>query len=185
MAGFVAAAALALPVSLAELKADGRIATSEEDALLAGLARAATDLCESFTGSLLIAREVSETVAAGTAWTRLGAAPVRSIGPVAAIGLDGAEALLPADGYAVDIDAAGDGWVRLTAARTERRLQVSYVAGLAGDANGVPEALRLGIARLAIHYFASRDTEKPGSPPAAVTALWRPWRRLRLGQNPR
>jgi len=181
MGGFVAAPAPALPVSLAELKADARIATSEEDALLAGFARAATDLCERFTGTVLIAREVKEIVPAGGAWTRLGAAPVRSIDAVAALAPGGEEVALAVGHYAVDIDAAGEGWVRLLAARGEKRLKVAYTAGLATDPNGVPEALRRGIARLALHFHARRDAADPEAPPAAVTALWRPWRRLRLG----
>jgi uncharacterized phiE125 gp8 family phage protein len=181
MAGFVAAPASALPVGLAELKADARIATSDEDALLAGFARAATDLCEQFTGLLLVSRQVSEVVAASVAWVRLGAAPVQSIETVSALQPDGSAMLLTTDAYAIDIDAGGEGWVRLTAGRQEPRLKVTYFAGLASEANGVPEALRQGIARLAVHNYARRDTAEPGAPPAAVTALWRPWRRLRLG----
>lgn len=181
MTGFVASAAPVLPVGLAELKADARIGTSDEDALLAGFARAATDLCERFTGSLLIARAVTEIVPARAVWTRLGASPVRSIENVSAVGADGEAALLSPGAYAIDIDAAGEGWVRLTAARGEARLKVAYVAGLAADGNGVPEALRQGIVRLAVHSYARRDAAEPGAPPAAVTALWRPWRRLRLG----
>lgn len=181
MAGFVPEAAPVLPVGLAELKAEARIATSDEEALLAGFARASADLCERFTGALLIARPVSEIVSASGAWIRLGAAPVRSIEAVAALGADGVEAVLPGDGYAVDIDAAGEGWVRLLATRPERRMMVRYVAGLASDPNGIPEALRQGIARLALHSFARRDAPDLQTPPAAVTALWRPWRRVRLG----
>ncbi len=181
MAGFVASAAPVLPVGLAELKADARIATSEEDALLAGFARAATDLCEQFTGTLLISRPVSEVVPASAAWTRLGAAPVRSIETLSALGVGEAATVLPAEAYAIDIDAAGDGWVRLTEARSEKRLKVTYVAGLAVDGNGVPEALRQGIVRLALHSYARRDASEPAPPPAAVIALWRQWRRLRLG----
>jgi uncharacterized phiE125 gp8 family phage protein len=155
MGGFVAAPAPALPVSLAELKADARIVTSEEDALLAGFARAATDLCERFTGALLMARPVEEIVPASGTWTRLGAAPVRSIDGVTALAGDGQELPLAANDYSVDIDAS--------------------------DPNGVPEALRQGILRLALHSYARRDAADPEAPPAAVTALWRPWRRLRLG----
>ncbi len=179
MAGFVAAAAPVPVVALGEIKAEARIATSDDDALLAGLVRSATDLCERFTGILLIARPVEEIVPATTRWARLGAAPVRSIGSIAALASDGAESVLPAGAYAIDIDAAGEGWVRLTTGRAERRLKVSYVAGLASDPNGVPEALRRGIARLAIHGAGA--TEPAAPPPASVTALWRPWRRLRLG----
>lgn len=181
MASFVAVAMPELPVSLAELKAEARITTSEEDALLAGFVRAATELCEYFTGTLLVARPVSEILPTSSAWIRLGAAPVRAIEAVATLGPDSMETTLPAEDYAIDIDAAGAGWVRLIAARPERRLKVSYVAGLASEPNGVPEALRQGIARLALHSFARRDAAEPEAPPAAVTALWRPWRRLRLG----
>jgi uncharacterized phiE125 gp8 family phage protein len=106
---------------------------------------------------------------------------VRAIEAVAALEPDGREAALTTEAYAIDIDAAGEGWVRLLAARPERRLKVSYVAGLASEPNGIPEALRQGIARLALHSFARRDAPDPEAPPAAVTALWRPWRRLRLG----
>ena len=106
---------------------------------------------------------------------------MRSIESLSALGADGTTTLLPADAYAIDIDAAGEGWVRLTAARSEARVKVTYVAGLATDGNDVPEALRQGIVRLAVHSYARRDAAEPGAPPAAVTALWRPWRRLRLG----
>jgi uncharacterized phiE125 gp8 family phage protein len=181
MGAFIAVAAAALPVSLAELKAEARIATSEEDALLAGFVRAATDLCERFTGRLLIARAVTEIVPASAAWTRLGAAPVQSIEAVAALTSGGAEVPLAGDAYGIDIDAAGEGWVRLLAAREERRLTVTYAAGLAADAGDIPEALRQGIARLALHSYRQRDAGEMEAPPAAVTALWRPWRRLRLG----
>jgi len=177
MAGFVAAAAAVPVVTLGEIKAEARIATSDEDALFAALVRSATDLCERFTGTLLIARAVEEIVPAATRWTRLGAAPVRTIESVAVLADDGTETPVAAGSHAVDIDAAGEGWVRLTTGRPERRMKVRYVAGLAEDPNGVPESLRRGIARLAIHGAQSVDE----MPPAAVTALWRPWRRLRLG----
>ena len=181
MGAVVAEAAPALAVSLAELKAYLRVGTSEEDALLAGLARSATDLCERFTGRLLIARRIEEMLPAGRQWLRLGAGPVRAIEAVAALDETGGAEALAADAYAIDIDAAGEGWVRLTAARSERRLRVTYQAGLASDVNGVPEAMRQGIVRLTAHLYAHRDGAEAAPPPAAVTALWRPWRRLTLG----
>jgi uncharacterized phiE125 gp8 family phage protein len=51
---------------------------------------------------------------------------------------------------------------------------------MATDPNGLPEALRHGIVRLAAHLYSHRDEAEQAGPPAAVTALWRPWRRLRL-----
>ncbi|MGQ0588580.1 MAG: head-tail connector protein [Sphingosinicella sp.] len=176
-----AAAAPALPVSLAELKTYLRVGTSEEDALLVGLARSAAGLCESFTGRLLIARRIEEAVPASRQWRRLGAGPVRAIEAVAALDETGEAEPLAAEAYAIDIDAAGEGWLRLAAARSEKRLRVTYLAGLASDANGVPEAVRQGIVRLTAHFYAHRDRAEAAPPPAAVTALWRPWRRLTLG----
>ncbi|MEA3045871.1 MAG: hypothetical protein QOJ53_203 [Sphingomonadales bacterium] len=168
----------AAPIALAELKAYLRIATSDEDALLAALVRAAADTCEAFTGRALIVRALEEVLPAPARWTRLGAMPVAAIDGVAALAADGAPAALPAGDYAVDIDAAGEGWVRLLRSIDEKRIRVAYQAGIAADPNGLPEALRHGIVRLAAHLYGHRDAD--AAPPAAVTALWRPWRRLRL-----
>ena len=174
----------ALAVPLAEVKAFLRIGTSEEDALLAGLARAAVETCEAFTGRALIVRPVEEMLPASPAWTRLGAAPVRSIEAVARLDADGVAEPLPAGDYAIDIDAAGDGWVRLLGAAPPSgrggRIRISYRTGMTTAPNGIPEALRHGIVRLAAHLYTHRDRADGPGPPAAVTALWRPWRRLRL-----
>jgi len=87
---------------------------------------------------------------------------------------------LAAADYAVDIDASGAGWVKLTGPIPVRRLTVSGAAGLAAERNDVPEPIRQGVIRLVSHLFAARDGAGD-SPPAAVTALWRPYRRVRLG----
>ena len=180
MMGTIIAGAAPLPVPLAEVKAFLRLAVGEEDALLAAQLRAAADLCEAFTGRALLDREVAETLAAPAGWTRLGAAPVRAILTVEALDAEGGASLLPAAAYALDIDAAGDGWVRLLAGAAAKRIRVSYRAGMAADPNGLPEALRHGIVRLTAHLYSNRDLAEAKGPPAAVTALWRPWRRLRL-----
>ena len=171
---------LALPaVTMAEAQAFVRIETGEEEAIVAGLVRSASALCEAFIGQVVIAREVSETVSASSAWQRLSAGPVRAIGAVAAIGEDGSATVLAMADYAVDIDSDGGGWVRLTGAAARGRLRVTASVGLASDRNEVPEPLRQGIVRLVGHLFAQRDGSG-GEPPAAVTALWRPYRRIRL-----
>ncbi|MFN3351856.1 hypothetical protein [Pseudorhodoplanes sp.] len=175
--GLVAMEAPPAAVALDEVNAFLRVATSEEDALIAGFVRSASAACEAFTGLPLMTREVREIVVPGS-WRRLEARPVQAIEAVAAVANDGAETLLAADTYRIDIDAAGDGWVRVPS--SERRASVRYTAGLAGDWNGLPEPLRQGIVRLAAHLYAERSgTASP--PPACVTALWRPWRRMRLG----
>lgn len=162
-------------VSLDEVKAYLRIGHAEEDALLAGLVRSATALCEAFTGQALIARAVAETLPAAAEWRRLSVTPVRMVEGME----DAGGGVMPVDSYAVDIDRNGDGWVRAGAV-APGRVTVKYQAGIASDWNGLPEALRQGIIRLVAHMHAHRDGGDAVSPPAAVAALWRPWRRMRL-----
>jgi uncharacterized phiE125 gp8 family phage protein len=180
--GMVYAEPPALPVSLVELKSFLRISADGEDALLAGLVRSAAGMCEAFTGRALLVREVEETLCWPVAWSRLAVAPVAAIEGVATLGVDGAATALAAAGYAIDIDAAGEGWVRVLQTGSGR-IRATYRAGLATDPGGLPEALRNGIIRLAAHLYGERHAERAADtsePPAAVTALWRPWRRLRL-----
>jgi len=165
-------------VSMAEAQAYARVETGEEEALLAGLVRSASAICESFTGQVLIARPFEEILPATTCWQRLGLSPVRSIETVEAVGADGSAVTLAAGAFEMDIDSRGDGWVRVTE-RADGRLRVSGEVGLAADANGIAEPLRQGILRLVAHLYATRDGSG-GEPPAAVTALWRPYRRMRL-----
>ncbi len=162
------------PVNLDEVKAFLRIDDNGEDALLAALVRSAGELAEAFTGQKLIARAFTERVAAVSTWTRLSATPVVSIDAV-----EGAGGALPVGSYEIDIDASGDGWVRIVAP-ADRHVSVHCHAGLAADWNGIPEALRLGIIRLVAHLYTHRDRDDVGGVPTAVVALWRPWRRMRL-----
>ena len=167
-------------VSLSEAQGFVRVETGEEEAILAGLIRTASALCEAFLNQVVIARPFSEDLPLSGDWQRLQAAPVRSIGQVETIGDDGVVSLLPVNAYAIDIDSAGDGWVRvISAANMCRRIRVAGVAGIATESNAVPEPIRQGVLRLVAYLFASRDGVG-GEPPAAVTALWRPYRRMRL-----
>jgi uncharacterized phiE125 gp8 family phage protein len=174
----------AAPASLAELKAYLRIDGTGEDAMLEGLLRGAGALCERFIGQWLIVRGARETMAAGAGWQRLSARPVIAVEAVAAVDSAGVETALAVDGYAVDIDASGDGWVRVTGGGpvspgAARLVAVTYRAGLAEGLDGVPEPLRQGIVRLAADHYLARGGDA-ATPPAVVSALWRPWRRMRL-----
>jgi uncharacterized phiE125 gp8 family phage protein len=172
-------AGLALPiVAMSEVQAYVRIETGEEEALLAGLIRTASGLCEAFINQVVIARDFLIELPVSGCWERVPVTPVRSIGAVDAVDASGvATVLAPAD-YSLDIDSSGDGWVRSVRASDATRLRVSGTAGMADDENGVPEPIRQGVLRLVAHMFAIRDGDG-GEPPAAVTALWRPYRRLR------
>jgi uncharacterized phiE125 gp8 family phage protein len=160
-----------------------RVERADEDGLIGSLVGAAGELCEGFTGQALLARGFAETMPASGAWQRLTRTPVRAIASVEALPTEGPAEALPSGAYAIDIDANGDGWVRLTAPGAARRIRVGYEAGLAGAWADLPAALRHGITKLAAHFYTSRTAEgerAADAPPAAVTALWRPYRRLRL-----
>jgi uncharacterized phiE125 gp8 family phage protein len=169
------------PEAVDEVRTGLRIENGDEDALAGGLLGSAASLCEQFTGRALLRRGFAEVIGASRAWTRLRACPVQAILGVEALAADGAAAPIGAGDYLVDIDAGGEGWVRLTGAIGAARVRVRYEAGMAADWAGLPEGLRHGIVRLAAHLYAQRDRADEAGPPAAVTALWRPWRRLRIG----
>ena len=166
-------------VTMSEAQAYVRIETGEEEALLAGLIRTASGLCEAFINQVVIARDFEIDLPASGAWERLPITPVRAISDAAAVDGSGTATPLASGSYAIDIDFAGDGWVRLTQPASGSRVRVSVRAGMADEENGVPEPIRQGVLRLVAHLFTSRDDEG-GEPPAAVTALWRPYRRMRL-----
>jgi uncharacterized phiE125 gp8 family phage protein len=168
------------PQATDDAKAFLRVDGEAEDGLIAGWMRSAAELCERFTGQVTIAREVKEVLPASAAWQRLGRTPVRAISTIETLPAEGDPVALPVDAFAIDIDAQGDGWIRITGGGHIRRVQVSYEAGMAAEWTQVPEALRQGMVRLVAHLHAHRDEAGDMGPPAAVTALWRPWRRLRL-----
>ena len=165
-------------VSLSEAQAFVRVETGEEEALLAGLVRSSSALCEAFVGQVVVARAFADEMPWIGGWQRLNASPVREITTVEAVAADGTATAVAASAFAMDIDASGDGWVRVDAGHAER-IRVGGTAGLASDENDVPEPIRQGVLRLVAHLYGSRDGAG-GEPPAAVTALWRPYRRLRL-----
>lgn len=161
--------------AVAEVKAVLRLLAADEEGLIGTLAETALGLAEQFLGGVTIARALRDVVPVSAAWQRLAAAPVRSITAVEQ--LDGTA--LAADAWAVDIDASGDGWVRVLAAGAVRQVAVRFTAGIADDWAGLPVPIRQGVVLLAAHLFSERDDAPP--PPAAVTALWRPFRRIAIG----
>lgn len=165
----------AAPVALAELRAFLRIDGAAGDAELAAQLRVATELCERYIGTALLERTLRETLTVRGEWQALSVAPVRAVTAVHQLAGDGGAVALASELYAIDIDAPGQGWVRC--APGAGRIAVTYRAGSAGDWNAVPEPVRHGILRLAAHLRMDGE----GVPPAAVTALWRPWRVMRLG----
>lgn len=172
----------ALPAAaLTELKDWLGITVSTDDAQLAGLLRAAIDLCEGFTGIMPLEQACEAVLPVVTGWQDLPARPVQAITLVQGIPAEGARFTLPPADYALDLTAAGAGRVRVLNPGAAGRIAVRFTAGLAASWSAMPEALRHGAVRLAAHQYRQREGEGGDAvPPAAVAALWRPWRRLRL-----
>jgi len=159
-------------------KAQLRIGTDDEDALIERLASVAMALGEAFAGRAWIARDWTEILPVSRAWQRLGIGGVTSIGSVEGLPADGAAFALPVENYAIDLDADGEGWVRVVAPGAAGRVRVTYGAGAAADWGDLPPPLAQGVVLLIAHLFEHREAD--AAPPAAVSALWRPWRRVRL-----
>lgn len=164
--------------AIAAIKAALRIDGVSEDALIGQLADTAFGMAEHFLGQALIARAVQCILPVASGWQRLPVAPVRSIGAVAGLASDGGLTALPVIGYAIDIDARGDGWVRVSDGGGAMRVAVTAQAGVADDWDALPPPVRQGIVLLASYLFSERDTTRP--PPTAITALWRPFRGMML-----
>lgn len=169
------------PAALAELKDWLAVTTDTDDTPLSGLLRAALDSFEAFTGIMPLAAQCEEVLAACPDWQTLATRPVLAVGAVETIAADDARTLLPVQDYTVALDADGAARLRLGRPADTGRIAVRFTAGLAAGWEDLPAGLRHGAIRLAAHGWRQRDADALGSlPPAAVAALWRPWRRTCL-----
>lgn len=176
----VTPAALA-PAALAELKDWLGITTPADDAQLVALLRTALDLCEGFTGLMPLQQGCEEVLPVLPGWQALTARPVQSITAVQGIPAEGARFALPLASYALDLDADGAGRVRIVNPGAAGRIAVQFTAGMAREWADLPESLRHGVIRMAAFHYRQREAEAaPATPPAAIAALWRPWRQVRL-----
>jgi uncharacterized phiE125 gp8 family phage protein len=167
--------------ALAELKDWLGITIAADDAALNALLRTALDLCEGFTGLLPLSQTCEVMLPVMPGWQSLGLSPVTAITGIEGLPAEGSRFALPVEGYALDLGADGSGRVRVISPGAAGRVAVRCIAGLAADWASLPDGLRHGILRLAAHQYRHREGEGSGPlPPAAVAALWRPWRRLRL-----
>lgn len=149
------------------------------DPSLSSILLAAIGHAESFTGQILLQRNFRQTVSAGSGWQRLSLTPVTAVNSATGIPADGAKFPMPQESWQYEIDANGDASVRIRRAGLAGRVEISVEAGIASGWEDLPEALRLAVLRLTGHLYNARDGDDDG-PPAAVAALLRPWRRMRL-----
>lgn len=171
------------PAALTELKDWLGITSLADDSQLTVLLRAAIEHCEDFTGLMPLEQTCEEVCPVISGWQALATRPVQAITLVQGIPAEGARFTLAVSAYAIDLTADGAGRVRVISPGAAGRVAVRYTAGLAASWTALPEGLRHGILRLAASQYRARESDGLSSavPPAAVAALWRPWRRLKLG----
>lgn len=179
------------PAALAELKQWLGISTTQDDDSLAALLAMALEVCADFTGVLPLLCTVEESLSldglrhgepwpfAHPRWHRLASTPVRSVTSVVGVQADGTQVAV--EDFEIRIDASGACQLRIEAPAGCSSAVVSFEAGLAADWDHLPQPLHHGIIRLAAHQYRMRDSAAADAlPPTSVTALWRPYRRMRL-----
>lgn len=172
-----------IPVDLNEARSWLRLGATVDDAVVAQLVRAATNICEAFIGQWLIVRAADETLPLDGRAIRLGARPVRMVDAVTLLVADGGALPRGEDAYRVSIARDGTASVAVHDRGDAVYARIEYHAGMAAQANAIPEAIRQGIVRMTQHLHDARDGGG-AAPPAAIAALWQPWRRLTLGGRP-
>jgi uncharacterized phiE125 gp8 family phage protein len=183
----------AVPVSLAEVKAQCRVDDASEDPLLVGYIRSATDYVEQHSGLRLIAQEWEYSVDAfpqHCGWIRLPLAPLFALTSIVYLDTQGVAQPLPVTTYLIKglgsvqparlILAPNQQWPSTWRQPGSVMIRAQY--GWA-DHNGVPEALRQAVGMLAAYWYAQREAAAIGPDygpvsdvPYGVKALLEPYR---------
>lgn len=168
-----------LSPALAELKHWLGITRTADDAQLTVLIGAGVEACEAFTGVTPLAATIEEVRDASHEWTRLTTLPIAQVVSVERLDSEDGRTMLGEDEYDLHLSGDGSAQLRLRHGPFVSRVVLTLEAGLAPDWASLPDGLRHGILRFAA--FLHREGEQGVSdPPAAIAALWRPWRRLRI-----
>lgn len=175
------------PVTIAEARAYLRLDGEDDDAVVAACVTAARQACESFTGRSLISQSWQLYL---DRWPEgavvLPRPPLQTVTAINVYDSDGAAtALDPGDFW---VDGAGAP-ARLIAKSSTvlpqpgRRLggiEITYDAGYGPGWNDVPQALRQGMLMAVADFYEHRSAETASGLPAAIAALWQPYRVVRL-----
>lgn len=169
------------PAALAELKHWLGISRPNEDETLGLLLDASVTICEAFTGRAPLRQTVEEIIPLTVGWHELASRPVHALTAASLIADDGTRTPVPVLSDALEWRIGGSACVQLLRPFDGQGLTLELVVGIAADWDSLPAPLRHGIIRLAAHHFRDREGKPGAVPPASVTALWRPWREVRLG----
>ena len=166
--------------ALAEFKDWLGISRPNEDPLLVDLLAASLATCEAFTELAPLEQTVEERIPPKKGLYRARSRPARMLLNAELIEQDGTRTSLGGQGHGFELDHEGVAIANLKCNLEGQAVVVALVVGIAPDWESIPKALRQGIVRLAAHYYRDRDQQRALPPPASVTALWRPWRTVRL-----
>ena len=170
--------------ALAELKSWLGISRPNEDDLLIGLLRASLATCEAFTGQAPLMQTVEEWAPPLVGKSNLTTQPVNSLVSIEAI-IPGANRTgIDASEFESKFQSSGTASIELRRTIDAQAIAVRVRTGIAATWETIPAALKQGIIRLSAYYYRDRDRsggrKQDVPPPASVTALWRPWRTIRL-----
>lgn len=156
------------------------ITRSGEDARLANLLAASLAMCEAFTGQAPLEQRIEERLPPRAGRYCIGARPVRALIAAELIEAGGTRVAIAPSDHGFAIDACGMAAADIKRDFAGQAIALLMVVGIAPDWPALPAPLRQGIIRLGAHYYRDRDQDRAIQPPASVTALWRPWRVMRL-----
>ncbi len=177
------------PITLAEVKAHLRLDANDEDALLAGLVRAARIHLESETGLCLIARSLRLYL---DDWPegrviQIARGPVQAVETVTVYDALGAPVEIDVSGYVLD-GAARPARLVLPARRAAERavngIEIDFTAGFGESGAEVPDTLKRALllhvaAMYELRGVLSLDAQ-PGAVPQGYDRLVAPYRIRRL-----
>ena len=170
--------------ALSELKSWLGITRPNEDALLADLLQTGLAMCEAFTGQAPLSQLIEERLPTKSGTSVLVSRPAMSFSTLDLVAQNGDRTPVDASQFKVEIDANGSLSITLMQDLQGQNVTATARVGTSGDWQGIPSALKQGIIRLCAHYYRDRDRpgdpKKASSPPAIVSALWRPYQSLRL-----
>ena len=170
--------------ALAELKTWLGISRPNEDELLVGLLQASLDMCEAFIGQAPLSQLVEERMRVHAGRYSLVSRPVTSLDSAQITYQIGDATDLDPGSFDLELPARGNACFALNKSVEGQAIALQLRAGVAASWDAIPAALRQGLIRLAAYYYRNRDrpnsTKKDDAPPSSVTALWRPWRTVRL-----
>ncbi|MEM8799689.1 MAG: head-tail connector protein [Pseudomonadota bacterium] len=170
-------------LSLAEAKSYLRIDGQVEDALVQGLIDAAVAMAEVFLRQRLMLATwqfisngpgVIDCVAVSNS-------PLKAINQIRVVSTAGTVAL-PSERFSQGTAKQIQSVLFTPPLRLaeDEQLEIDYRAGMAEDWNTLPGGIRQGLLRLIAHFYTYRDDPAVPALPAAVAALWQPFRMPRL-----